>query len=196
MIKRRNKIIIITACVGLLYSLCAYYNWRYQKTSRELQNIQSQVESVQNKLATSQKNLQVEMEKSYGLSQALGNMSKELRDANTTIEDLKSNEYELVYMGDFKITYYCDLPYEHICGYGHQTTASGKPTEVGWTVAADWSVLPNGSIIYIDGLGFREVMDVGGAVNGSHIDVLVDTHEYAIDLGMDYKDVWILIKKS
>jgi 3D (Asp-Asp-Asp) domain-containing protein len=116
--------------------------------------------------------------------------------ANATISDLKTEEYELVYLGNFKISYYCNEPYKHICGYGKRTTASGKPTEVGWTAAADWEVLPNGSVIYIEGIGFREIMDVGGAVKGNHIDVLVDKHQEALNLGNDHEGVWALVKKG
>ena len=107
-----------------------------------------------------------------------------------------STEYELVYMGDFKITYYCDEEYKHICGYGDHMTASGKSTEIGWTAAADWDVLPNGSVVYIEGIGFREISDVGGAVNGKHIDVLVEEHNEALDFGTDHEGVWLLIKKG
>ena len=120
---------------------------------------------------------------------------EELNKAKDTVNTLKSEEYELVYIGDFKITYYCDSSYEHICGYGKHITASGKKTEVGWTAASDWGVLPNGTIVYISGIGFREIMDVGGAVNGNHIDVLVQEHQEALNLGTSYNDVWILIKK-
>ena len=115
--------------------------------------------------------------------------------SNQTIADLKSDEYELVYLGEFKITYYCDMRYDYICS-GTGITASGKPTETSWTAAADWDVLPKGSIVYINGIGFREIQDVGGSVNGKHIDVLVERHQDALDLGVKYEGVWILIRKS
>ena len=123
-------------------------------------------------------------------------LQEELTSAITTIDTLKSDEYEFVYVGDFKYTYYCDERYEHICGYGYGLTVSGKPTEVGWTVAADTSVLPMGSIIYIEGVGFREVMDVGGAVDGNHIDILMNTHSECYDQTLINGGVWVLVKKS
>ena len=98
-------------------------------------------------------------------------------------------------MGEFKYAYYCNEPYEHICGCGLGITASGKPTEVGWTVAADTSVLPMGSIIYVEGIGFREVEDVGGAVKGNHIDILLDTHSKCFEQTLVNGGVWILVKK-
>jgi 3D (Asp-Asp-Asp) domain-containing protein len=118
----------------------------------------------------------------------------ELEKTNAIIGDLKSDEYELVYMGEYKISYYCDERYSHICG-GSGKTASGKPTNVGITAAGDWSVLPKGSIIYIENIGWREIQDKGGAVNGKHIDVLVGLHQEANRLGKDQEDVWLLVKK-
>lgn len=208
---KHNKIKfgIILICISVLYVICLHYNTQYYKTAKILtttkeelqinQNIlqttQDELNTTKDNLKTTQKKLQVEIEKSTGLSEALGKQTKELGDANTIISDLQNTEYELVYMGEFKITYYCDEKFEHVCGHGDGLTASGKSTEIGWTAAADWSVLPNGSIVYISGIGFREVMDVGGSVKNNHIDVLVQGHQEALDLGIDNKEVWILIKK-
>lgn len=122
-------------------------------------------------------------------------LEQELASANKVIDDLKNEEYELIYMGDFKISNYCNELYLHTCG-GTGTTASGKKTEVGVTAAADWSVLPKGSIVYIENVGFREIQDKGGAVKGKHIDVLVDLHSEAQLLGVDYEGVWLLVKQS
>lgn len=118
----------------------------------------------------------------------------ELEKANDMIEDLKNDEYELVYMGEYKISYYCDERRSHICG-GSGKTASGKPTEVGVTAAADWSVLPKGTQVYIENIGWREIQDRGSAVKGKHIDVLVELHDEANKLGRDQEGVWLLIKK-
>ena len=205
----KTKFKIILICILVLYLMCLYYNTQYYKTTKILattkdklqanENIlqltQNELDAIKTDLISTQEQLQVEIEKSATLSAAVGKYSKELTDANAIISDLQNTEYELAYMGEFKITYYCDEKFEHICGYGDGLTASGKPTELDWTVAADWSILPNGSIVYISGIGFREVMDVGGSVKNNHIDVLVQGHQEALDLGIDNKDVWILIKK-
>jgi 3D (Asp-Asp-Asp) domain-containing protein len=50
-------------------------------------------------------------------------------------------------------------------------------------------------MVYINGIGFREIQDVGGSVNGKHIDVLVGTHSEALKCGVDNEDVWLLVKK-
>lgn len=122
-------------------------------------------------------------------------LEQEFIAASETIETFKSDEYEFLYMGDFKISYYCDDRYLHTCG-GTGVTASGKKTEVGVTAAADWSVLPKGSMVYIDGIGFREIQDKGGSVKGNHIDVLVDLHSTAQLLGVHDEGVWLLVKKN
>ena len=129
-----------------------------------------------------------DMEKDFNV------VNQELEKANKIISDLKSDDYEFMYVGEYKISYYCNERRSHICG-GSGITASGKPTEVGMTVAADWSVLPKGTKVYIENIGWREVQDKGGAVNGNHIDVLVHTHEEALKLGKDKEGVWVLVKK-
>lgn len=169
----------------------------------------SLIQEIRDEIAQIQNNFKLEVENSIALNAELDKLTEELglskeevelykqelAELNTTLEDLQSDEYELVYLGDFKITHYCDERYSHVCG-GNGVTASGKPTEVGVTAAADWSVLPKGSIVYIKGVGFREIQDVGGSVKGNHIDVLVNTHDEAIDFGIKYDGVWILIKKT
>ena len=163
----------------MVYAIATYYN-RCIALEKEIVDANYTIQSMDRDIA----NLNEELV----LTQELLSMS------NRTIANLKSDEYELVYLGEFKITYYCNELKDHICG-GNGITASGKYTEVGWTAAADWDVLPNGSIVYIDNIGFREIQDVGGSVNGQHIDVLVERHQDALDLGVDHEGVWILIRK-
>lgn len=169
----------------------------------ELNSNQVILTSTKKELSLVQEELLTETEKYIELNNTLQSTNAELENvramldaANITIEDLKSEEYELVYVGDFRFTYYCDERYEHICGYGIGLTASGKPTEVGWTVAADTSVLPMGSIIYVEGVGFREVMDRGGGVKGNHIDILMQTHNECFQQTLTNGGVWVLIKKG
>lgn len=163
--------------------------------SGKLNNFQEQLETTQN-AAYQYKEvceaLETQLQYEYEVNE---NLELDLADAMATVSNLKSEEYEIIYMGEFKITYYCDARHEHICG-GNGITASGEQTVVGITAAADWAILPQGSKVYIESVGFREIQDVGGGVNDNHIDVLVETHQDAIDLGTHNEGVWLLIKKD
>lgn len=96
-------------------------------------------------------------------------------------------------------TAYC--PCEKCCGIwaknrpnGVVYTASGAIAQEGVTVAADWGVYPAGTVLYIEGMGEYIVQDVGGAVNGNHIDVYFDTHEEAVNFGKQTAFVEVLCK--
>lgn len=130
-----------------------------------------------------------------GLNEVISVKDDENSRLKQEIEDLKSPGVEFMYLGSYKITYYCDERRDHICG-GSGVTASGAPTDVGTTIAVDPSVIPYGTEVYIDGIGYRTAQDRGGAVNGNHIDVLVKTHDEALSKSVTYNDVWAVIKKD
>ena len=103
------------------------------------------------------------------------------------------------YAGEFTLTAYCTEKYAHICGTGTGITASGAPVTPGVTVAADLSVLPLGTVVYIEGVGVRVVQDTGGALQGQHLDVAVNgTHADALSwpMGGQLAGVWILSGKE
>lgn len=95
-----------------------------------------------------------------------------------------------IYAGEFEITYYC--PCTDCCGKTDGITASGTLAQEGITVAADWDILPLGSKIYIEGIGYRTVEDKGGAIVGQSLDVFVNSHTEALELGRHKADVWIV----
>ena len=97
------------------------------------------------------------------------------------------------------ITAYC--PCEKCCGIwaknrpnGVVYTASGEVAQEGVTVAADWDVYPAGTVLRIEGMGEYIVQDVGGAVNGNHIDIFLDSHEKAVNFGKQTAFVEVLCK--
>lgn len=96
---------------------------------------------------------------------------------------MEAQEPELVSIGTFTAYAYC--PCEKCCGqWSGGPTASGVMPEEGRTVAADWDVLPAGTEIYIDGIGWRTVEDTGGAIRGNTIDIFFESHEEAAAFGV------------
>lgn len=109
------------------------------------------------------------------------------------LDALADGKVELEDAGVFFCTAYCTEQYPHICGEGHGITASGQPIQAGVTVAADQTIFPYGTVLYIEGVGIRIVQDKGAGVQGTHIDVAVDTHENALAWsGYGEHQVWIL----
>lgn len=111
-----------------------------------------------------------------------------------SLEKIKELE-QRDYAGEFKITWYTagvestgKTP-EHP-EYG--ITASGTTVTPGKTIAADWSILPPGTRVYIEGIGERVVEDSGGAVKGKHVDVYIPDLKSAQERGVAYAKVYIL----
>jgi 3D (Asp-Asp-Asp) domain-containing protein len=87
---------------------------------------------------------------------------------------------------DCEITHYCCEQREHICGTGDGITATGVPVTPGWTCAVDPSVIPYGCEVMVDfgdHVEFYKAQDCGGAIKGNHIDLAVESHDLAIELG-------------
>ena len=77
------------------------------------------------------------------------------------------------YIGDFRITYYTTSPSEN--GGSNLTARGHRLTDVvGTCIAVDPRVIPYGTKVYIEGIGYRVAMDCGGAIKGNKIDVLVN----------------------
>ncbi|MHB0943329.1 3D domain-containing protein [Paenibacillus sp. ALE1] len=83
----------------------------------------------------------------------------------------------------FELTAYTNNQGRSVNSKDYGRTASGKMTKAGETIAADWRVLPKGTVVYIDGVGRRVVQDKGGAIKGHKIDVYVRTENEARQFG-------------
>ena len=70
-------------------------------------------------------------------------------------------------------------------------TASGRKVEEGM-VAADTSVLPFGTKIWIEGLGVYEVQDTGGDIIGNRIDIYMSDLDRAVQFGRQKRKVVVL----
>jgi 3D (Asp-Asp-Asp) domain-containing protein len=67
-------------------------------------------------------------------------------------------------------------------------TSSGTMARPG-TIAADTSIYPYGTVMYIPGYGYGRVEDTGGAVKGRHIDLYRPNHWFARHWGVQTKKV-------
>ena len=151
---------------------------------------------VQEELDLAVENLYLEYEKSDLLAAELDDVTTKLGVANETISALKTIEYELVYMGEFKLTHYCTEKRDHICGNGDGLTATGTRITVGKSIAVDPDIIPYGTQVYIEGYGWRVADDCGGAVKSKHIDIAVETHSDALSMGVKNGGVWLLVQKD
>ena len=98
-------------------------------------------------------------------------------------------EPEKTSLGVFKLTAYCAC--EKCCGKCDGITASGVKAVEGITIAADTKVLPFNTKVIIDGHEYT-VQDVGGAIKGNRIDVYFDSHQKALDFGVQYKEIYTM----
>lgn len=102
-----------------------------------------------------------------------------------------NTEPELISLGEYTITHYCKENYPHICNDGDATrTATGTVPTAGRTIAIDPSVIPYGSEVVIDGHTYI-AEDCGGAIKGNRIDIVVDTHAEALQLGKYTTEVFV-----
>ncbi len=103
-------------------------------------------------------------------------------------EAAKNNlpEGSLQYMGTFRVTYYCACL--SCCSGGFGITASGTVPVEGRTIAIDPGQIPYGTHVIINGHEYV-AEDTGVGVN--QVDIFVNSHEYALQLGLDYYDVYI-----
>lgn len=94
-----------------------------------------------------------------------------------------------------KLSAYCKENYPHICNDGNsKVTATNTVPTVGRTVAVDPNVIPYGSEVIINGHTYI-AEDCGGAIKGNRIDILFETHQEALNFGIQYADVCYVIKE-
>lgn len=94
---------------------------------------------------------------------------------------------EIESLGIYKITYYC--PCEKCCGKSDGITASGALVTADHTVAADGFEF--GTQLMINGTIYT-VEDRGGAIKGNRIDIFCNTHEEALEKGIDNYEVYLI----
>ncbi|NLA12281.1 MAG: hypothetical protein GX883_09195 [Firmicutes bacterium] len=100
---------------------------------------------------------------------------------------VESEQYQVQLMN---ITMYAPLSAGAIGGHDYSgdpsLTYSGEKVIPGKTAAAGPNI-PLGTRIYVEGLGWRQVNDRGGAIGPSDIDLAVGTKEEAIKFGQQQR---------
>jgi len=74
-------------------------------------------------------------------------------------------------------------------------TASGVRARRG-TIAADTSIYPFGTVMYIEGYGYGKVEDRGGGIKGQHVDLFFRTHDQALTWGRQTLNVKIWLPRN
>ena len=118
-------------------------------------------------------------------------LQNELKEA----QDLKDVLSDASYIGEFEITYYTanfESTGKNPGDKGYGITKSGEPVKENYTAATDWSVLPKGTIIYIEGVGIRVSTDTGGAIKGEKIDVFEPSYDVAMEKGRHMAGVYVI----
>lgn len=100
------------------------------------------------------------------------------------------------HMGTYEVTAYTAGPESTGKSPGHPAygkTASGEMVKENHTIAADWAVLPPGTVVKIEGLdGTYTVEDSGGAINGNIIDLYIEDLAEALAWGRRNRDLWVV----
>ena len=115
---------------------------------------------------------------------------------------VNGQEYELipatesvgmVALGTFRITHYC--PCVQCCGKSDGISASGREVIPYYSIAVDPSVIPLGTVVYLDyGDGVlheARADDTGGAIKGNVVDLCVGDHQTAIQYGVRSATVYV-----
>lgn len=120
----------------------------------------------------------------------LENVAAQMTEPSQSVELAAVVEPEPKSLGDFKLTAYC--PCEKCCGeWADGITYMGTVATAGRTVAVDPSVIPLGSIVRINGHDYI-AEDIGGAIKQNRVDIFFDTHQEALQFGVQYADVAII----
>lgn len=115
---------------------------------------------------------------------------KEIDDFYNKSLKQKEKKQNKVHLGEFKITFYSNDEHSQEQWVGY--TATGNDPIAWYTIAVDPKVIPLGSTVYIDGFGTFKADDTGGAIKGKKIDLLVESYDKAIELGVKRRNVYVI----
>ena len=158
----RPYIVLALAALALAIALYAHFLW-------ELRALQDRIDAAKAKLET---------------------LSVQMDEPAQSVELAAVVEPEPESLGEFKLTAYC--PCEKCCGeWADGITYMGTVATAGRTIAVDPSVIPLGSTVRINGHDYI-AEDIGGAIKQNRVDVFFDTHQAALQFGVQYAAVAII----
>lgn len=115
-----------------------------------------------------------------------------IKKADYTFAEVKAEQVQetpkIINLGEYKLTAYC--PCEKCCGKSDGITATETTATAGRTIAVDPSIIPYGSTVIINGNEYI-AEDCGGAIKENHIDIFFDTHDEALNFGVQYANVFL-----
>lgn len=96
-------------------------------------------------------------------------------------------------LGDFKITAYCACA--KCCGKNAKKgiTRTGTKPQANHTISVDPKIIPLGTTVYIDGCSYV-AEDTGSGIHGKKIDMYFNTHQEALNFGVQHKHVQLLVQ--
>ena len=104
------------------------------------------------------------------------------------VAEIENNtEAELISLGTFTATAYC--PCAYCCDEEDGITATGTVATAGRTIAVDPSIIPYGTQLIIDGHTYT-AEDCGGAIDGKTVDIFFNTHEEALQFGVQEVEIF------
>lgn len=112
-------------------------------------------------------------------------------------KEVDTQAVEPVNLGEFKLTAYC--PCKICCGIwassrpnGVVYGAIGEELKEGYSIAVDPNVIPYKTKVIINDKIY-EAQDCGGAIKGNRIDVYFESHDDALEFGVQYAEVFVNI---
>jgi 3D (Asp-Asp-Asp) domain-containing protein len=115
----------------------------------------------------------------------IGRRDAQLTAAAELIDALTGDICYIEMAGTFDISYYT----QGEAGVDDTTYTGAKVFE--GVVAVDPALIPLGTELYVEGVGWCVALDIGGAIKGKKIDVYLDNRQEAIARGRHDARVWI-----
>ena len=135
-------------------------------------------------------------------------MQTTIKENDITIETETEKEEDAqakkpVNLGEFKLTAYCSCYL--CCGQwalnrpvdedGNEIVygSIGERLQSGYSIAVDPTVIAYGTEVIINGHTYK-AQDCGGAIKGNKIDIYFDSHQEALNFGVQYAEVFVVHK--